>query len=93
MDTFFTPHLFFYVNENLVSLRVRGLNDFSLDHDSIVNIMKIKFPEQYEYYLKYGSIPPPITAMEVIWRLTFQNGKLIRKEIDDYINETQVINY
>jgi hypothetical protein len=75
--TDFSPHLFFYVDKNLVCLRVKGMYEFALDSAAVIDIMKSRFPEQYQYYLEVGYLPPPITAREVTWILTFKNGELI----------------
>jgi len=79
--SYMSPQLFFYVNENLVGLYIVGLDDFSLDYVSIIDIMKSKFPKQYEYYLDVGDYPPPMTVRDIFWELTFQNGELIKKEV------------
>ncbi len=75
------PVLFFEVKGNLVCMSVNGLNDFLIKRKPLIGVIKTRFPDQYEYYNKNGDFPPPITAREVLWELTFQNGKLIRKEL------------
>lgn len=77
--------LFFYVKNNLVCLYVAGLDSFKLSEDFLVKIMKAYFPDQYKYHVKNGDYPPPYTSMPIVWKLTFQNNKLITREIIDYV--------
>lgn len=79
--TYCTPHLAFDINGNFVCLSIENSYDFSLSNESLIGIMKIHFPDQYEYYKKYGDYPPAITAREILWVLTFKGDQLIKKEV------------
>ena len=58
-----------------------GLDIFKINDDFLVEFMKKNFPDQYDYYLRAGDFPPPITSRLLQWNLVFQNGELIKKEI------------
>jgi hypothetical protein len=78
-----TPLLFLYVKEHLIAVYSVGMFDFSLRNAPvIVDIVKAKFPKEYEYYLKHGHYRPPDGGRDLVWALTFQDdGQLIEKEI------------
>ena len=78
---YFPPCLFFEINGNFGFLSIENYFDFSLADESFIKIMKSYFPNQYDYYKKYGDYPPPITAREILWKLTFKDNQLIKKEI------------
>jgi hypothetical protein len=75
------PQLFLGVEGILVSVSVKGLNDFQLNQESINRIIKLHFHEQYEYIIKYREFPPPVTEKKLFWKVTIQNGKVIDKEV------------
>lgn len=75
------PHLFFYLNNNLICIRINYLNDFSMSNESLNGIMKIHFPKQYAYYEKNGDYPPPITSRKKVWILQYSSNKFIDKRI------------
>ncbi|MCF8381672.1 MAG: hypothetical protein K9H49_19010 [Bacteroidales bacterium] len=77
---YFPPSLFFKVDENFGFLLMENNVDFSLTEEALITIMKSYFPDQYDYYMKYGDYPPPITAREVLWRLTLKEDELVKKE-------------
>lgn len=78
---YFPSCLFFEINGNFGFLSIENYLDFSLADESLIKIMKSYFPDQYDYYKKYGDFPPPITAREILWKLTFKDNQLIKKEI------------
>lgn len=78
---YFPPYLFFEVDGNFGFLLMENNFDFSLTDETLITIMKSYFPDQYDYFKKYGDYPPPITAREILWKLTFKGNQLIKKEI------------
>lgn len=77
---YFPPSLFFKVDENFGFLTMENNVDFSLTEEALIIIMKSYFPDQYDYYMKYDDYPPPITAREVLWKLTLKGDQLVKKE-------------
>jgi hypothetical protein len=75
------PQLFLGVEGILVSISVKGFKDFQLSQESINRMIKLHFPEQYEYIIKYGELPPPVTEKKIFWKITVQNEKIIDREI------------
>lgn len=75
------PYLFFEVDGNFGFLSIEDQFDFSPTDESLLKIMKLYFPDQYDYYKKFGDYPPPITAREILWKLTFKDDQLIKKEV------------
>jgi len=75
------PQLFFEVDGNTVCMSIQGMEDFVLNDESLLSIMKSVFPTQYKYYVENEIYPPPITAREVLWELTFKEGELMNKKI------------
>jgi hypothetical protein len=78
-----SPQWFIYVNEHLVAVYAIGMINFSLSNAPvIVDIVKSKFPKEYEYYLEHGDYRFPKGGRNLAWIFTFQDdGKLIKKEI------------
>lgn len=77
------PHVIFQFEKKMVFFYVEGLEGldiFRINDDFLVEFMKKNFPDQYNYYLKVGDYPPPITGGGLEWELIFQNGKLVRKK-------------
>ena len=75
-----TPHVLFQFEQQLVSLHIEGLDIFKINNDFILEYLKKNYPDQYDYYLKYGDYPMPPTGGGLQWELVFQNDSLISKE-------------
>ena len=76
------PHIIFQFEKKMVVFYIEGLEGldiFRINDDFLVEFMKKYFPDQFNYYLKVGDYPPPITGGGLVWDLIFQNGKLISK--------------
>ena len=74
------PYIIFQYKKRLVCFYIDGFDIFRINNDFIVKFMKKNYPIQYDYYLKYGDYPPPITGGGPLeWELIFQNDRLIRK--------------
>lgn len=76
-----SPHILFQFEEKLICFYIVGLDVFKINEDFIIEFMKKYYPEQYNYYLKFGDYPPPVTGGGLVWELTFQNNYLISKNI------------
>lgn len=74
------PLLFLNVQGILVYVSIAGFKDFELDKISLIGIMKLYFPDQYQYFIECGEFPPPVTGGELVWEITIQNGKVIEKK-------------
>jgi hypothetical protein len=74
------PLLFLSVERILVYISIAGFEDFQLDKISLIKIMQLYFPDQYQYFIECGEFPPPITGGELVWEVTIQNGKVIKKK-------------
>jgi hypothetical protein len=75
---------FFKMDDSYVPVVIKGAmfkNNFffKLKESDILELSKIYFPEDYEYYIKNKEFPIPPTARDVVWILTFKNGKLVEK--------------
>lgn len=84
------PLLFFDVEGNMVGLSIIGINDFALKEQLLLDIVKDRFPKEYEYYQLNNDYAPPTTSRSIIWELTFvkdsltREGRLIKKEVIRY---------
>jgi len=53
---------------------------FKMKRDVIDNYVRLYFPEEFNYYQDNNDYPPPPTSREIVWILTFYEGKLIEKQ-------------
>lgn len=81
------PLLFFDVKGNMVGLSMISVNDFALKEQPLNEIIKNRFPKEYDYYQHNNDYAPPKTARSILWELTFLKdsltgkGRLIKKEV------------
>ncbi len=98
---YYPIHWLFEVDGHLTGFTILGLDDFQMSKKSVIEIMKKKFPDDYNYYqnmqsMKHGSpgtrselieeddLPPPATGGYEVWKLTFKDGVLQKKEIGEW---------
>lgn len=87
MALVYNPVAFFFdLNGKYVPVVLSGMmfKDcffFEFKEEIVIEYMKTYFPREYKYYKENGDIPPPVTARDVIWILTFKGKKFIKKEI------------
>ncbi len=95
---YYPIHWLFKVDGHLTGFTILGLDDFLMTKESLIEIMKEQFPDDYKYYqnmqsmrkessrtysesLSEDDFPPPATGGYEVWKLTFKDGVLQKKEI------------
>ncbi len=76
-----TPSTFYVkTNEGLIAFSYAGVKEIGLSESLAWEYLKEIFPEEYKYYQDNNDYPPPPTSREIVWILTFKEGKLIEKQ-------------
>jgi len=81
------PHVLFRFEQLLICLYIDGLNIniFKMNEEFLAELMKKNFPDQYNYYLKFGTFQMSATGGSLVWELVFQNDRLLSK--DEYFTQ------
>ncbi|MDL2254777.1 hypothetical protein LJB78_00655, partial [Bacteroidales bacterium OttesenSCG-928-J16] len=73
--------IFAKIDNLLVAITYKGTHTFSMSEETVREMAKDVFPEEYSYYQKNGDYPIPMTARGIVWILRFKGDEFIDKEI------------